>query len=97
MLTAVGVVVIVIGIDKEIDDVRLRPLAATDVRFVGSDTVEDSSVVDALITGGALIGHYSPWQPHGESPSACLNPNSQQARIYTPTSPPAHMTRDTTI
>jgi hypothetical protein len=98
MLTAVGVVAIVIGVEGEIDDVRLRPLAATDVRFASGDTVEVSAVVDASITGGgALIGHYSHWQPHGKSPSACLDPNSRRARIYMPTLPPAQMTRDTAI
>jgi len=32
MLTAVGIVAVVVGVDGEIDDVWLRPLAATDVR-----------------------------------------------------------------
>ena len=55
MLT-VGVVALVVGIDgREIKDVRLRPPAATDLRFVSGHTVEVSAVVDASITWGRGI------------------------------------------
>ncbi len=48
MLT-VGIVALVVGVDGgEIDDVWLRPPAATDVRFVSGDTIEVSAVVKGI-------------------------------------------------
>jgi hypothetical protein len=93
----VGVVALVVGIDgREIKDVRLRPPAATDLRFVSGDTVvtpSRSQLSSTLQLHGerALIGHYSHWRITICLPRSKLSVSENlHARIASGTDDPGH-------